>query len=114
MKKKCIIFLILNLSGPNTDYGSLASWGSPQRRGESRRHSPRERLQLFVLLISFEKMSGLNDTIPPLFLLKIWSILLIFDNKNVIYLIICKHLFSVHGSIHQILCEGMHRKAKYL
>ena len=23
MKKKCIIFLILNLSGPNTDYSSL-------------------------------------------------------------------------------------------
>jgi hypothetical protein len=40
MKKKCIIFLILNLSGPNTDDGSLAPWGSPQRRGQGEGAAP--------------------------------------------------------------------------
>jgi hypothetical protein len=64
MKKKYIIFLMLNLSGLNTDYGSLASWGVAAAVGASRRRSPQERLQLFVLLIYFEKISGWNDTIP--------------------------------------------------
>ena len=54
-EKKCIIFLILNLSGLTTDYGPLVSRGSPQRRGQAEGAVPQERLQLFVLLIYFEK-----------------------------------------------------------
>jgi hypothetical protein len=58
LKKKCIIFLILDFSGPNTDYGSLASFRVETAAGASRRCSPQERLQLFVLLICFKNISG--------------------------------------------------------
>ena len=39
-EKKCIIFLILNLSGPDTGYGSLTPCGSPQRRGQAEGAAP--------------------------------------------------------------------------
>jgi len=39
-EKKCIIFLILNLSGPNTDYGSLVSWGRHSGGGKPKAQPP--------------------------------------------------------------------------
>ena len=48
-EKKCIIFLILNLSGPNTDYGSFASWGR-HSGGGMLKVQPQAYLQLLVFI----------------------------------------------------------------